>query len=275
MVDRFPNLEKQIRAAAGSLSYPLTPPIAASVMLRLGPRVKTAGPAGRKLAWTLVVLLAFVSALMLVPPVRAAVLEWIQIGIVRILPPPTVNPDSQLQPGIPPLTATPVPAGPTPPGKSAGFSLLDLAGETSLADAQARLDFPVLIPSGSHSMGLPHRVFLQDLGGPMLVLVWLEPLNPERVLLSLHVLTPGGWAIEKAQPTLIQKTAVNGEPGAWVEGPYFLQLRNRDFALVRLIEGHVLIWTQANLTYRLETALPLDEAILIAESLRPIPAGTP
>jgi hypothetical protein len=37
-----------------------------------------------------------------------------------------------------------------------------------------------------------------------------------------------------------------------------------------LINGHVLIWEEGNITYRLETALPLEEAIKIAESLQPI-----
>jgi hypothetical protein len=36
----------------------------------------------------------------------------------------------------------------------------------------------------------------------------------------------------------------------------------------RLVEGHVLIWADGSLTYRLETELPLDEALRIAESLR-------
>jgi hypothetical protein len=34
------------------------------------------------------------------------------------------------------------------------------------------------------------------------------------------------------------------------------------------VDGHVLIWTEGAITYRLETALPESEAIRIAESLR-------
>jgi hypothetical protein len=36
---------------------------------------------------------------------------------------------------------------------------------------------------------------------------------------------------------------------------------------VRLIDGHVLIWTDGVTTYRLETALDLEEAVRVAESL--------
>jgi hypothetical protein len=34
-----------------------------------------------------------------------------------------------------------------------------------------------------------------------------------------------------------------------------------------LIDGHVLIWAEDNLSYRLESDLPLEEAIRIAESI--------
>jgi hypothetical protein len=40
--------------------------------------------------------------------------------------------------------------------------------------------------------------------------------------------------------------------------------------LTRLIEGHVLIWENGNITYRLETALDLKEAVKVAESLKPL-----
>lgn len=35
-----------------------------------------------------------------------------------------------------------------------------------------------------------------------------------------------------------------------------------------LIEGNVLVWEQDGITYRLESALPLEEAVRVAESLR-------
>jgi len=50
-----------------------------------------------------------------------------------------------------------------------------------------------------------------------------------------------------------------------------LRMRGGDLEFTRLIEGHVLIWTMGDVTYRLETELSLEEAIKIAESLEPIP----
>jgi hypothetical protein len=41
--------------------------------------------------------------------------------------------------------------------------------------------------------------------------------------------------------------------------------------LRRLIAGHVLIWDENGVTYRLESNLDLSQAIEIAESLEPIP----
>ena len=41
-----------------------------------------------------------------------------------------------------------------------------------------------------------------------------------------------------------------------------------DYNLRRLITGYVLIWRDGDITYRLETDLPLEEAVKIAESLR-------
>lgn len=273
------SFEQEIQTAANDFTYPATPQIAEAVILRLKPQARTRRPVVRRLVWALVIIIICITGLMQVPPVRAAVLEWIQIGVVRIFrpyqnPSPSSRPDGQPQLGTTPATATAYPRIEVPTGSPATFPLLNLAGETTLAEAQSHLSFPILVPSRPKGLGLPERVYLQDQGGPMLLLVWLDPTNPKRVRLSLHTLTPGSWGIEKASPKVIQETRVNGQPAVWTEGPYFLKLRNQDFELVRMIEGNVLIWMQNDLTYRLETDLSLEQAILMAESLAPM-APTP
>ena len=55
---------------------------------------------------------------------------------------------------------------------------------------------------------------------------------------------------------------------AWTEGPYLLNKRYGDVAEMRLLQGHVLIWVEETVTYRLESDLPLAEAVQVAESLR-------
>jgi hypothetical protein len=61
---------------------------------------------------------------------------------------------------------------------------------------------------------------------------------------------------------------VRGQRALWTEGPYLIQQRDGDYSIRRLIDGHVLIWQEGEITYRLETGAPLDEAVKIAESLR-------
>jgi hypothetical protein len=280
MVDKLMRFEQEIQATASNFSYPETPNIAKVVMPRLQPQALTPRLFARKLAWAVVVIVVLITTLMTVPPVRAAVLEWIQIGIVRIFPrepvpapPPTSLPNPSI--GVVPVTATPAPTLSAPTETPVPFSFLDLAGETTLTEAQARLNFPILIPSYPKDLGQPDKVYLQEQGSPMLILIWLDPANPKRVRLSLHTIAPGSWGIDKLRPKVIQQTTVNGQSGVWTEGPYFLQLHNGDFEVVRLIAGHVLIWTQDKLTYRLETDFSLEEATRIAESLAPIPPATP
>jgi len=104
----------------------------------------------------------------------------------------------------------------------------------------------------------------------MTILVWIDPQHPDKVLMSLHLIPPGSWAIDKFDPAQVQETTVNGQRAIWAVGPYPLRLRNSDLQFMRLIEGHVLIWTDKDVTYRLETDLSLEEAVKIAESLEPI-----
>ena len=71
-------------------------------------------------------------------------------------------------------------------------------------------------------------------------------------------------------PARIEETTVNGQRAVWAVGPYPVAFSNGDRDFVRLIDGHVLIWTDGTITYRLETALELEAAIRIAESLEPV-----
>src|SRR5688572_29214647 len=108
--------EKQLRSSAKGLDYPRTPDIAGLVMKRLHPSSSSrrGGVKGgvRRFAWTLTVIVILLSSLMLIPPARAAILEFIQIGIVRIFraEPTPVAPPQQEFPvtmAVVPVTATP------------------------------------------------------------------------------------------------------------------------------------------------------------------------
>jgi hypothetical protein len=262
------NFETRVRSITKRMEYPRTPDIAGAVSARLRqpthPRFIS-----RRLAWSLTLALILLSSLMLIPPVRAAILEFIQVGVVRIFraePTPVVTP--QPVPSVQmPVTATPVPTA-TP---QALLPLLErLAGEMTLEEAQTRVGYPILLPSYPTDLGKPDRVFVQEADGPMTFLVWLDPQNPAEIRMSLHFLPPDSWAIKKVEPTMIEETQVNGNYAIWAVGPYPLRYKSGDLEYLRLIDGHVLIWQDGEITYRLETDLPMEEAIKIAESLNPI-----
>lgn len=247
--------EENIRAAARAFAYPPTPNVASGVRRRLaGP---APAPLRLKLALTAAAVVAVFASLLAVPEVRAGLVEILRVGAVRIFlvaPTPTGAASGTPQP-----TATL-----SPPLASA----LDLAGETTFAEAQARARFTIPLPSYPADLGQPDRVYLQEMGAPVVMLVWLEPGQPDRVRLSLHVIGPGSFAISKIQPRVIRQTSVNGGAAVWAEGPYMVETRNGNYVERWLVSGRVLIWQSGDVTYRLETDRSLEEAVKIAESLK-------
>jgi hypothetical protein len=260
--------EKQLISIAKGMDYPRTPNIAGSVMPRLRASTRPRF-AFRKLVWSLTIILVLFSSLMLIPPARAAIIEFIQIGIVRIFPRPTESPIDTIQTPTPD-SITPKTATPSLPSATLIPSLSRIAGKTTLANAQQIVNYSILLPTYPPDLGPPDYVFVQNAEGAMTILVWLDPRQPDRVLLSLHFVPDGSWGIEKAEPRVIEETDVNGQRAIWAVGPYPLKLRNGDMDFTRLIEGNVLIWADGDITYRLETNQTLKEAIKIAESLEPI-----
>ena len=257
--------ERQILSIAKEMAYPRTPDIAGAVKrrLRLPERRRSLS---RQWAWSLMILVTLVSSLMLIPPVRAAVLEFIQIGVVRIFrAEPTPLAPQQQFPSVP-VTAT---AGPT---AQPLIPILEMmAGEVTLEEAQQIVDYSIRLPAYPPDLGDPDHVFVQDADGDMTILVWRDPEQPDEVSMSLHFLPPDSWAIKKLEPALIQETTVNGQRAFWTIGPYPIRYSNGNIDFIRMVDGRVLIWTEGEITYRLETDLSLEEAIRVAESLEPIP----
>ena len=255
-------IESRLAALAKEFQYPPTPSVSDAVMSHIrGPVNRSRF--SRQLAWALAMIIVLLAGLMFVPPVRAAVLEFIQIGIVRIFPALVESPIPTTEA---PLTATPAPT------KSSLIPLLEtIAGETTLESARNIVDFSIPLPAYPSDLGQPDRVFLQDAGGWMVILVWLDPQQPDRVKMSLHLIEAGSWTIDKYHPEIVKETTVKDLRAVWAVGEYPLIMRNADVQFTRLIDGHVLIWEENKITYRLETDLALDEAIRVAESLEAPP----
>src|SRR5512140_1468143 len=250
--------EEQLRRAAADLRYPPVPPLAPLVMRRVPQR-------GRPWAWAAAALVVVLLAvLLLASPARAGLLEFIQVGVVRIFRNPPA-PVASATPGLKaPLTATPVASA--QPSATPISPLRDLAGELTVAEARSQARFPILLPHYPSGLGAPDRVYLQDLGGQLLLLVWLEPDGSGHIRMSLQEIAPGSWAVDKYNPQVLQQVTVNGHAGAWVTGPYLLETRSQSFDQRRLVTGNTLVWTQGDITYRLESGLSLEEALKVAAS---------
>jgi hypothetical protein len=252
----------RLLAATRSFTYPPTPNVSAAVTHRLARRPTQ----GRRALAAAGVFLALILALLFaVPQARAAVLDWIRIGAVRIFigePPPTPTPT------LPPA-ATTSPEPTYPPTPKPLTSILDLSGETTLAQAQNASRLSIRLLAYPPDLGKPDHVYFQDLGGPVIFLVWMDPGQPQKVRISLTESYSDMIIFQKIVPNSVENTTVNGQPALWVDAPYFLIAGSGNAAITRLVaEGNTLVWTEGKMTYRLETALDLATAIRIAESLK-------
>lgn len=265
-------IETQIKALASAYPYPGTPDIAAAVNQHIRTKPAIHKQPDRRWAWAVATLMIiFIIAALSVPPVRAQILEFLQIGVIRVFTSQaTVTPTPlQIESAAQGTTSdSSAQATPWPDLTGQVFpDINDLAGETTLDEARKQLSFPVLLPTYPPDLGPPDRVFLQDFEGPALLLVWLDPKQNERVLLDLLMLGPGTFA-QKTEPEVIEHTVVNGEAALWTQGRHYLHLGGSRYENMPLVvEGNILIWEQGGITYRLETNLSLEEAVKIAESL--------
>lgn len=255
--------EVRLRSAAQAFSYPSAPDVSQAVRQRLFGRRQTR-PVRVRLAIAAVALALIAAGLLAAPPVRAALLNWIRIGAVQIwFGQPSPTPTATARPG-PTATLSPTDL-PTPTPLR---SILDLSGETSLDNVRKLAGFKVDLPAYPTDLGPPQHVYFQDLGGPVVVLVWMEQDQPHSVRLVLSETNAYNIVFQKYDPASLQHTQVNGQSAAWVDAPYLLLSGSGESAFTRMIEqGHTLIWTAGKLTYRLETQVDLATALRIAESL--------
>ncbi len=155
--------ELRLRETAAGFVYPPTPDIAALVDAQQPiPQPAASTRPVKLVAGALAAILLLLGLTLAIPPVRAAVFEFLQIGAVRIFV-GEETPATELAPGP---------------------SLLDLAGVTTLAEASDRVEFTILLPTYPADLGPPDQVYLQKLaeqaeGDQVVILVWLDPAHPD------------------------------------------------------------------------------------------------
>ena len=234
--------EEQVRDTARHFPYPPTPNIA--IRFRYPRRSPNRAPRLR-FALALMVGIIFLGALS-VPGVRAGLADFLQIGTVRIW-------------RTPPKPTLAAPSIPLPPGE-----------QVTLAEAQAEVWYPILLPTYHEVIGTPDEVYLLNSDEDGIYLIWhATATHPE---LRLTQFGDGFW-VHKWGPTLESQTpaaSVHNRYAAWAPGPHTWSFRGMDGdRTITVPEGYnVLIWADRNVTFRLETTLSQEEAVKVAESLK-------
>ncbi|MBX3056108.1 MAG: hypothetical protein KF770_06500 [Anaerolineae bacterium] len=236
---------ERVQGMAASFSYPPTPDNRAAVRQQMGARPSRPAFTPR-LVWA-VAAVALLLALLAVPQVRAAVLRFFQIGAITIFE--ADAPDSRAgiwadKPAALPLVAQ------------------GLAVEVSLAEADTAVPGGLYLPTYPADLGTPDVLYLIETDWPQTVIsVWNEPTD-----LALYQIGAEQFAYKGAP--VIEETAVNGQWAVWLTGPHQFRLADGRWQEWQFIESNVLIWwARDGLTFRLEGAASLAEAIRMAESL--------
>jgi hypothetical protein len=249
-------LERELLALGDEIAWPPTPDLAAAVGARIATEPRR--PAGRAWRWPwqlerprlatalaamLVVLIAFGVLLASSPGVRATLRDWLGIGSVRI---------TRVE-RLPDLA----PARELGLGKRVTMARAE-ADFGTIATVRA-LGAPDAIYLGE---GLPHRVSLVYIARPGLpagkagIGALLDEIQGDTPLVYAEKLVGARVPITHVK--------VNGDDGYFIGGSHALQLPDE---LRPRLAGNTLVWQHDAVTYRLETALGLRQALALARSV--------
>ena len=105
------------------------------------------------------------------------------------------------------------------------------------------------------------------------IFLWRDEADRQQIALSLYQINVAQYAYKGSE--MLEMTEVNGNQAFWLIGPHYFRLQ--DSALQSgaveewlFVEGNVLIWWEGSVTYRLEGAKSLEDALRIAESLQTV-----
>jgi len=258
--NEFEKLENALTRTGKSIAYPATPALAARVQSRLESRTRPTFGLPRRALIALTALLVALALLVAIPETREALAQILGLRTIRIIP------------VTPTLTSPPTPL----PSTSSGQALKGEGSRiqccvTTLADAQARSRFRILLPPNQTAS----KVYLQTIpafgsGAQQIILVFGDPNAPNFVLYQATnflygKLVSGGTAIGEA--------TVNRQRALWFTGlPHVLVYLdangNVQFESERVVNLNTLVWESGEVTYRVETPLSKEDAIRFAESLQ-------
>ena len=243
-------LEAALATMGGDLAFPATPAFGEAVTARLTSE-RAAGTRPRlpsRALWSRrrVLVLATIGLLAALALAAAARLA---IGTIEFRVQPGVTPSPSLAPVEPDVLGDPLPA----------------------REAVALAGFEPALPSGPP----PDEVYVVDspFGDPGLIYAW-------RPSATYPVLPGTEWGLvliafqgddETVVKTVqrfedVHDASVNGERASWIPVPHVLEIETDAGFETFSVQGNVLIWEVADVTYRLETSLDRASAIALAES---------
>jgi hypothetical protein len=258
--------ERELAALGDRIAFPTTPDLVQAVLPRLTHVSQTSNVSRftdrrRIIIWAAaaVLLLAIVASLSLAG-LRHAIADAFGIHGIRI-----VFDDSDSK------TKTPL----------SGSLNLELGSAVSLDAAAKQSSFALTIPD-SETYGSPDEVFTRtfDDGGTIFSFVY----EPDKYLPEAAETGVGLLLMEFSSPTddvyfekrirnggQVTETTVNGVSAFWLQGTTELVMVDELTTLccgpIGRPTANVLIWSDNGVTYRLESALSLADARLIAEHL--------
>ena len=280
-----------LRELGGSLAYPASDASGGDIAARVAARVAATPPPSRRrvLVWPggfgggarparRAAFLAVAAVLLIVVAATAA----ITLGLpgLRLIfgPAPTPLPSPSVT--APPSSRIPTTPAPTGPGAN-----LPLGQPVDLAHLGAAADFPIRLPSDP-AVGPPDAAWVDRGKGGQVSIVW-KPTQ------SLGTTTEPGVGLLLAEfqgrvdqgffskaigsGTTVEPIKVGQLSGFWISGDphvfFWSDANGKFFDDQRRWVGDALIWSDGDVTYRLETSLGRDAAIRIAETLKPIASG--
>ena len=216
-------------------------------------------------------------AALLVLAALAGAVELGLPGLRLILGEPSSSPPPTLGPT--PATGGSGAVGTPSAGLGASMGLGEGVDAVDMAAVRARAGFAVAVPTDPQ-VGPPEAVYIDEPRGGQVTLLWPSserlPRTRQRdvgLLLSefLGTVDDGFYSKVISGGTPVEPVTVNGHQGFWISGePHVLFWEGPDGEVddARRWVGDVLIWSDGTVTFRLESALGRDAAILIADGVR-------
>ncbi len=253
------DVEAALFDVAEHLDHPRGDGLEAAVRQRLSgssvaPTTRRSSRRTRALLTVAAVVVVLTAAVLAVGPARHAVADWLGIGAVEV---------RQSGPTVPPAT------GPnTVPGAPAPRSTVpNPVAARRLGAARKQVDFTIATPH-SDAVGALAGVEV-DTGhrSPLVVLRY-----PRFTLIEVASSGNNGPGLRKMlDGAAVDDVTVAGVRGLWITGAHEIGFFGRDGTFqtdtVRR-SGPVLLWERGRVTFRIEGLTHLDEALVIARTLR-------